>query len=116
MSLRGFGAKAFRIEITDLGGISAGDVVVRALSAYKHLGTLVTSTARPTQDAARRTNLATIAYSKVSGHFVSSKQFDLRLKLQATGLFVDATLLQCSVLWSPLLAEGIATCIEAHSN
>ena len=65
------------------------------------VGTLVTSTDSPTQDAARRINLATIAYSKVSGHCLSYKQLDLRIKLQATAALVDATLLHGCKLWPP---------------
>ena len=112
LARRGPGAKGLTLEIMNFGGILAGEVTVRVVPAYKHLGTLVTSTACPTQDAARRANLDTIAYSRVSGHFLSSRQFDMCFKLQATAAFVDATLLHGSELWAPL-AEGIAARIEA---
>ena len=58
------------MEILGLGGISTGEVTLRVAPAYKHVGTLVTSTDCPTQDAAHRINHATIAYSEVSGHFL----------------------------------------------
>ena len=73
LSLRGQGARALRLEIEACGGIQAGDVLIRAVAAYEYSGTLVTSTACPTQDAAKRITLATGAYAKVSGHFLLSK-------------------------------------------
>ena len=79
LSLRGPGAHALRVEIDTLKGILAGDLLIRVVSAYKHLGTSVTSTACPTQDAARRVSLASGAYSKVSGHFLSSMQFNFKI-------------------------------------
>ena len=80
--------------------------------AYKNLGALLAPRACPTQDAARHITLASGAYNKSSGHFLSSKQFDLPVKLQATAALVDATLLHGSELWAPL-ADGPAARIEA---
>ena len=69
LSLRGPGAKALRQEIEVVSGIFADKFTVRVAGAYKHLGTLVTSTACPTPDAARLVSLVGWAYARVSGHF-----------------------------------------------
>ena len=108
----GLGAEALRQEIDAVGGTLTEHFTTRVVGAYKHLGTLVTSTACPTQDAARRVSQASGAYARVSGHVLSSSQFDLALKLQSTAAFVDATLLSGSELWPPL-ADGIAARVGA---
>ena len=95
-----------------LKGIQAGDILIRVVTAYRHLGTMVTPTACPTQDAARRVSLATSAYAIISGHVLSSKQFCVKIKLQTTAALVDATLLHSCELWASL-AEGPASRIEA---
>ena len=112
LPLRGVGAKALRHEIEAVGGICAEGVILRAVGADKHLGTLVTSTACPTQDAARRVSLAGSVYAKVSGHVLSSQQLDLIVKLQASAATVDATLLHGSKSWAHI-AAGPALRIEA---
>ena len=68
LALRGTEAETLRQEIVAVGGISAEGFTLRVVGAYKHVGTLVTSTACPTQDAAKRVALANAAYSRMSGH------------------------------------------------
>ena len=69
LSLRGPSAKALRQAIEALGSILTEEVSVRVVCAYKHLGTTVTSTACPSQDAARRVSKAVSADASVSGQF-----------------------------------------------
>ena len=102
------------MEIIALGGISTGEVTLRVAPAYKHVRALVTATDSPTQDAARCINLAISAYSKVSGHVLSYKQVDLRIKLQATAASVDATLLHGCELWPPLL-KGLQDALKLRT-
>ena len=66
---------------------------------------MVASTACPAQGAGRRVSLATAAYSKLSGHFFGSREFDLALKMQATAAVADATLLYASE-HLPVLSTG----------
>ena len=112
LSLRGPGAKGLRQEIEAVGGILTERVLLRIVGADKHLGTLVTPTACPRQEAARRVSQASTAYASLSGHFLSSIKFDLALKMQSTTAFVDATLLFGCKLWAPW-AAGAAARVEA---
>ena len=65
----------------------------RGVATYKHLVTLGIGTACPAQDAARRVQLSTTAYARLSGHYLSSPRFDLARKITSTALIVDAALL-----------------------
>ena len=105
LSLKGKGAKAIRKTISCDGGPFVDATVLRVVGAYKHLGTLATSTGCPTQDAARRVAQGTAAYAKLSGKFLSSALFDVKLKIRATGEVVDSTLLHASELWTALSIE-----------
>ena len=67
LSLRSIGAKAIRKAIVSDGGLCVGPALLRVVCAYKHLGTLVTSTGCPTQDAAKRVTQGSAAYAKFSG-------------------------------------------------
>ena len=75
LALRGKGAKESHTTTSVDGGILAGDILLRIVGAYKHLGTLATSTGCPSQDAARRVSQGTATYAKVSGKFLSSALF-----------------------------------------
>ena len=112
LALRGAGAQALRNKTVTDGGIRVDGFIVRAVGAHKRLGTMVASTACPTQDAAKRIALASAAYSRMSAHFLSSQQFDLAVKLQATAPLVNATVLYARELW-PLLSMGTARRLAA---
>ena len=112
LSVRGTSAKAIRKTISCDGGLLVGAALLRVVCAYKHLGTLATSTGCPAQDAARGVAQGTAAYAKVSGKFISSALFDVKLKIRATGAVVDSTLLRAGELWTALSLEA-AQRIEA---
>jgi hypothetical protein len=84
------------------GGIQSMLTVLRVVPTYKHLGSLVSPSGFPTADAARRVQKAVLAYAQLSGHFLSSQQFEIRTKLQTAAALVDATLLHGGQLWLEL--------------
>ena len=71
LSLQGAGAKAICKTIACDGGLLVGAALPRVVCAYKHLGTLATSTGCPTQDVARRVAQGSAAYAKFSGKCIS---------------------------------------------
>ena len=52
LALRGSDARRSNPSILEQKGLAIGEVILRTVPAYKHLGTLVTYTATPTRDAA----------------------------------------------------------------
>ena len=107
LALRGPGVKDCKAQIQAAGGLPSGEFTLRVVPAYKHLGTLVTFTAVPTRNAARRTQQASKADAKMSGHLLGSLQLPLETKILAATTLVDTVLLHASELWPPL-AAGIA--------
>ena len=73
--------------------------VLKVVGARKHLGTMVTGTACPAQDASRRIQLPTSTYAWLSGHYLGSTRFDLAMQISSTATFVDATVLHPRELW-----------------
>jgi hypothetical protein len=64
------------------------------------------------QDATGRIQKAGLAYAQLSGHFLSSRPSDVRVKIQTTATLVDGTMLNCGQLWTEL-APYIAVNMEA---
>ena len=111
LAIRGRGSQAMREELREAGFlVQAGAHQLRLVQSYKHLGTLVTATACPAQESARRCRLATGAYRQTSGRFLSSRRFGLPVKRQAVGVVVEAVQLYACELWP----EPSAASLRAH--
>lgn len=97
------------------GGIVLEAFTLRVRSSYKQLGTLVTSTGCPTADAARRVSKTYTAYNQLSGHFLSSAECDLKVRLRSATAIVDATLLHNCGVWTELASTAASRAEAVHT-